>query len=596
MSELPQAPSSSETGPNPPDLPQDLDSLLAEVGEERRQIFALVRNFLDEIEQAAGWRSLYNPPEQDSEMFAIGENLVRAVADIPNRVDHLLQSLRADCDEATREALEDAEFYLQGIHGMVAGELARLEKKLAEHRASASEKPSSTKDRAFLCEIAGDLKGKYASALMGATAAIVAEGVYNALDIEPLLFAEKAEEHRRNERLAEVLELLVDSVARFDLELPFQEVLGRWQELERTDPYALADLTLLCGQIAQLLKIENRRALYSGDFHEIRGRERDLSRRLAELDSLQRSTWEPSDAPNKDQATFDLMRRLLLEIVAMIDIDLLESYTGASTVQQLRMLGTVVARRQVETGSSHADEPLPEVDALAAELQTLPAIFAKEDLKTFLAMLRGAVSRRASLRASSVLESGSEPASEAAAPSDATPEEAPIPIEILPAIDEDAPEAEIISTDMAPAAIVIGQSPDQPAPAAEPLEEGAAMNRLRGILNDLHSPENPKWRSVLMLKRLLGRHERVPRAMLKQTEPHVLEMLAILLPELTRLEPLQLVPAGSAERLKAGCAALIAAQTGTQSSTEVLALLATAEEQINAISSVVQDFLISQLS
>ena len=56
-----------------------------------------------------------------------------------------------------------------------------------------------------LCELAADLKGKYASALMGAAASIVAQGRWNGAAVEPMLFPEKAEEFVQSRILVDLL-------------------------------------------------------------------------------------------------------------------------------------------------------------------------------------------------------------------------------------------------------------------------------------------------------------------------------------------------------------------------------------------------------
>src|SRR3712207_7195853 len=45
-------------------------------------------------------------------------------------------------------------------------------------------------------------------------------------------------------------------------------------------------------KLAALLRAATRRALYAGDYHELRRRERRLSRRVHELLELHAATWE----------------------------------------------------------------------------------------------------------------------------------------------------------------------------------------------------------------------------------------------------------------------------------------------------------------
>src|SRR5687768_18602543 len=102
--------------------------------------------------------------------------LLGVVEQIPMRTRELiaLLSLVAPDDE-TRQTLEDAEFYFSGIHSMCAHDVRRL-RALLEPFTQPGVEPPPPAQRNFVCEVAADVKGKYASALMGATASIVAEG------------------------------------------------------------------------------------------------------------------------------------------------------------------------------------------------------------------------------------------------------------------------------------------------------------------------------------------------------------------------------------------------------------------------------------
>jgi hypothetical protein len=59
--------------------PADRETLLEQVGVERRQLYRLVREIVDALDAAAPWSLLYCPPEDQAELLALGESLVVVV-------------------------------------------------------------------------------------------------------------------------------------------------------------------------------------------------------------------------------------------------------------------------------------------------------------------------------------------------------------------------------------------------------------------------------------------------------------------------------------------------------------------------------------
>ena len=160
----------------------------------------MVRTILDDLEAVAPWDGLYYPPTDASAFLSMETALVAMIEDIPERVGTLTRALQAsELDDATRELVDNADFYFHGIGVSVASELEKLRAKLDAFKAGSN--TLSPVERTFICEISADLKGKYTSSIMGAAASLVAEGLWNGVEIEPILFPEKAEEFDRNEKL-----------------------------------------------------------------------------------------------------------------------------------------------------------------------------------------------------------------------------------------------------------------------------------------------------------------------------------------------------------------------------------------------------------
>src|SRR5262249_48132849 len=146
--------------------------------------------------------------------------------------------------------------------------------------------PPTPVEGQLLCELAADLKGKYTSSLMGAAANLIGEGVWDGVELEPVLFPEKAEEFRQTKELAVALREAIAAIRPLPEQIPSADLLERWQRGRRVDQYALADLATLRGKIGRLLRERSRRALYSGDYHQISRREVLLSARINELERL----------------------------------------------------------------------------------------------------------------------------------------------------------------------------------------------------------------------------------------------------------------------------------------------------------------------
>ncbi|HVS04335.1 MAG TPA: hypothetical protein VMT16_16340, partial [Thermoanaerobaculia bacterium] len=507
-------------------LPADAADVLRRVDPFQRRIFARVRHILDRLEASAPWASLYDPSDHASEPLAMEQRLLDTVAAIPSDLAVLLAALRDESARDARPALEEAELYFTGICRMVERDVVRLRDQLAAARewlASGSELPLA--GRAFLCEVAADLKGKYASALMGATASIVARGRWSGVWVEPVLFGEKADEFRRNGILAASLDEVIAALGRLREEQCLPQLVDSWRSGRRADLYAPAELAALRGALARLLQRSNRRALYSGDFHQIQRREARLSQRALELEALHLATWAEGEVTGP--APFARLAALALEIAAILDVELLTQLIGSRAVGDLR--AAVVRERSRPGERQGRRRRVPE-----ERLSLLP-LLADDDLRSFLELLRGAVRQRASF--SLVPAASAEPAERATAipmpaPLAAAGEEGPIP----------APPP--------PRAASPASAGTSAVPAAE---QRRALEDLQRLLRRLRAADNPEWRSLQMLQRLLGKRTRVPPSMLAASHPYFFVVLDSRVPRLEVVESFGGVPAEVRPKLVSCC-------------------------------------------
>jgi hypothetical protein len=504
--------------------PPTCDEVLARVGAVKKAVYVLVRHCMDEFERAAPWELLYYPPEDPDALLAMVGGIAVAIKAVPKKVDMLLRKLpvgETGSDEPTRE---DIGFLFHGIHRMVAHDIKRLEGILAPVRDRGPDAPPTFTEGQRLCELSADLKGKYASALMGAAASLIGEGVWNGVELEPVLFPEKAEEFRCTRELVVSLRTAVAAIRQLPEQIPFTEIVERWRQETRVDQYALADLPSLRGKIGCLLKERSRRALYSGDYHQISRREVLLSERINELERLHQQTWAgqgaaaaPDFAPDL-APVFSRLVQLTLEMAAVLDADILKGLIGEKKVNGLRGRAVSALKKQPSPGSGPGDDD---------GLDSLVALLSEDDLRIFFEMLLTAVQRRASL---SVREPGESEEAEPAPP--------PAPAAAPP---------------------VRPIAPPMPPPAPEPvIDPRPALARIDAVLLDLQSPANPHWNSFRMTQRLLEKHSRLPAAMFHAVNPFLQEISGRLIPDLKAIAPYKGLTLEAVQRLEAVCRELSA--------------------------------------
>jgi hypothetical protein len=468
--------------------PADARTLLAQASPRGRALYSHVRRLLDELELGVPWSLLYAPPAAAGELVRRLEAMLTRLEEVPAGISGELAALARDArSEEDHEALAEAEFYFTTLHQMTAADRHRLATALGRVR---PEQPATRAEVDVLCELAADVKGKYTSAIMGAAAALVSEGRWHGVEFEAELFPEKAEEAERNRRLLGALEGTARAQRAVTASFPWQPVLASWSGGRPLDRYALSDLVSLRAHLLRLLTVANRRALYSGDYQQLRRRETRLGERLREMEELHLRTLELTPAHTAGEP-FDRLSRLLLEIAALLDVEVLRAQIGDKRVHTLR-----------EAHAAREGAPPGADDALSA-------LLGEEDLRTFVDLLVGAVRKRASIACRAV---------EPAAASELRP---------------------------APPGRVVG-------PVHFDLAAGRAFaTRLVAALERLTGAEHPPWKAFQMVQKLQARLGTLPPALLHEIEPFVAELETDLVPLLAEAGAAGAVPPAAADALRA---------------------------------------------
>lgn len=511
-------------------VPADREAILAEAGTWGRDVFKLVRGIVDDLDAAAPWSHLYYAPDEADAFFSMQGALIWVVEEIPQRVRATLDNMAGN-DSRSPMSLKEIAAYFDGILSLIRRDLQLLKNRL-EGRGKNGLKIG---DREFICELAADLKGKCCSALMGVAARVVAQGRWPGIDIEPILFPEKAEEFRRSERLQDALGSIVALIRRLPEEVPFHSLIERWLSCRRVDLYALADLLGLLGTLGQLLKERYRRALYSGDYHRIRERERSLNVRVSELLTLHRLTW--SGSLGEEQTTvYSRLVQLTLEVVTIIDADLLRGLIGEARFAHLRN----VASASVGVHNGRVD---PASTTVADYLTPLVKLLGDDDLRTFLEMLHGNVLKRASL---SGRQDGDAFQPAAAAEGRVQQLERPTEEEHRP-----PPVTEPVAEPTPP--IPLRPGPPVAPPPPDLSEHAEAVERVQLTLTRLVGSQNPRWRSFVETV-VADSGSRMEPETVRLAQEFGWELADHLVPQLARVAPLRDLE----EQLSVHCAKLIA--------------------------------------
>ncbi len=568
--------------------PSTREEILSLVGPERIAVYEMVRGSVDDFERTAPWRLLYYPPEEPEAFLGLLDALYTLIQGIPKRVAATLgkipeESTKAAAAESDDEPTrEDVRFMFSGIHHMVEHELKRVEKMLAPLRDRCKDGgpgvPATMDERQLLCELSADLKGKYASSMMGAAASLIAQGLWNGVELEPVLFPEKAEEFRNTRELVDLLQEVTSAIKQLPEQVRFVELVSGWQRGIRADQYALADLPSLRGKITKLLKERTRRALYSGDYHQISRREILLSERINELETLHQKTWSTTEhGGGQDLApTYARLVQLTLEMAAVLDVTILKELIGDKKVDGLRARVMAVKNR-----------PAPTASTPGQGLDSLIPLLAEDDLRIFLELLLGAVTRRASLSVT-MREAAPEPPAPPPPPKPAKPAKpaktvAPPAPEPLPELEDwmlpppipeyrppepspvPEPSVEMWTSSAATTAMDWVQNEPEPPPASppSPLSPPLPQANLRpslkmvsDLLGELLAPANSNLSAFRMTQRLLSKHARIPVAMFQSIQPYLKEVQERLVPALKQITPFRGITEEAVTKLEGYCTEL----------------------------------------
>ncbi|MDA8017621.1 MAG: hypothetical protein MPN21_09245 [Thermoanaerobaculia bacterium] len=522
--------------------PKDLESLLAYVEAPRVEIYRAVRGALDRLEEAAPWDQLYYPPSANEMFLKMEERLVGVIDDGHRLVDDLIRDMRAyGEDDGTESLISDLEFFFFGINESVRLDLHKLRGMLASCRERASEVTAEERD--FISELSADLKGKYSSSIMGAASSLIAEGRWRGIQIETILFPEKAAEFERNERLVETLSDVTKNISNLLQDVPLAELVQRWQSQEKIDQYALTPLYSLLGNLGKLMQETSRRALYSGDYHQIQRRESLLSMRVNELATLHNMTWGIGPKKDVDIASiFPVMIRKATELAAVLDVDILKEIVGGKQVDDLLMVVTLEkenapadAKWDVRRDES-AIPPSPARQRIPEEQHSLIPLLYDEDLNTFLELLLGSVLKRASLSLKKDIERAQQAAADRAA-AEERGEEPHQPLRIgWSGRDDSALEAELESfagpdtfdVDLGDREL----EPEPPPVAVSPRELQQALAQVQELILDAMSRSNAGRKSFQLILRLLKQGRTIPPAMFQSMQPYLYDLMNLLIPKL----------------------------------------------------------------
>lgn len=556
-------------------LPSSRDALLAEAGRERRAIYQLVRQILDDLEQAAPWDGLYYPPPATEDFLRMTTLLMAVIEAIPQRVEALVQEIEAA--GADEEFLGDFEFFFRGIHLSVEQEIGKLRALLERFQNELAGRDPTGDERDYICELSADLKGKYTSSIMGASATLVAADRWRGVEIEPILYPEKAEEFERNEKLVETLSEVTENIHTLLEQVPLAHCVATWRENRRVDQYALTPLYNLLGNLGKLMREDSRRALYSGDYHQIQKRENLLSARVNELTSLHSMTWGtmPPGTGSPDAAYPEMIRKAT-ELAAVLNIDILKEIIGEKQVENIMHVVAVEKEANANIDRwrfGHDIQPHESRSRIPGEYHSLVVLLYDEDLNTFLELLLGSVLKRASLTVKKELESKPAPPSvddllssiqvlqpEELAAQVAQAGGGPAAAPEVPDIGLDAAAVEAASADDPPLrreretwdpttlqseleslsgpggmeAIApdstVGESPAPGEDAAERQELLDTMSEIESVLGRLRSRTSSTFKSFQLIRRLLKQKRAIPPAMLQSMQPYLYEVMNELLP------------------------------------------------------------------
>lgn len=493
------------TSPAGPALPVDRRELLDAADPCARALLALVRLLVDELEAAAPWSLLLREPPDPSDLRERVRRLLGIIERTPGRIAAVLDDASGPHGEAIpASAREEAEFYFAALHQMAAADRRLVAAALDESSAPAVLSGTAA---AYLAEVAADLKGKYASAMMGAAAGLVSDGKWPGFEVEASLFPEKAEEQERNRALLAALAAADADLARLRAEFPWRRLLESWRNQRPVERRALAPLATIRTTLGTLVGVELRRALFAGDYHLLQRREFLLDTRLRDLEGLHFASLDlAAPPPGGPTADYARLAQLLLELAAVLDVDVLRELVGADTVLRLHRQGSSAAALR---------QPGPASDPLAA-------LLAEEDLAMYVRLLYGEVSKRFSIARDS--------------PS-AHRRSSPTPRSVGPAGSRVGSHGSVTRRD-----------------EREALRLAAA---LKEVLARLTGADHDRWRAFQMVHKLQARLQVLPPTLLAEIRPFLDVLQSELLPLVEEAAAGGLLPQATSQTLRSSSQRLL---------------------------------------
>ncbi|MEO8276619.1 MAG: hypothetical protein ABI639_10380 [Thermoanaerobaculia bacterium] len=479
--------------------PADIRDLIAAAEPRGRVLYTFVRQLVDELEEAVPWELLHAPPAEGHELPARIGRLLDLVQGTPQRITNELDELTLSGEPFGREARAEAEFYFAALHQMTAPSRRLL--------SAAAEKapPGGALTRValdHLAELAADLKNEYASAMMGAAAALLSNGRWLGVEVETTLFPEKADERLLNRRLLSGLKEASRALATIKSEFPWRDMVVSWQARKPVDRYAFADLLAVRTPLLRLLTVANRRAFFSGDHRLLRKRETLLGDRLRELEELHLRSIDlvTKNSAGAGAELYDRLIGLLVEIAAVVDVEVLRELIGGDALRRSR------SRR-----------PTAQLSPGATEEDPLTPLLAEEDLTIFIHLLLGAVTKRQSI----TFESG----------------EVPI-VRSVP--DDTEPGTQTARNPRSDSSVAISLR-----------EAGNTHERLSTALARLLKPGYEPWKAFQMVHKLQARLRVLPPSLSAEILPFLSDLRNEVLPLVEEAAAIGSVPVKAAETLRA---------------------------------------------
>lgn len=234
------------------------------------------------------------------------------------------------------------------------------------------------------------------------------------------------------------------------------------------------------------------------------------------------------------------------------------------------------------------NRPAPTASTPGQGLDSLIPLLAEDDLRIFLELLLGAVSRRASL---SVTMREAEPEPPAPPPPPPKPEPvkakparpvkpvAPPAPEPLPELEEwmlpppipeyrppeaipPEPAVEMWTASNAATAMDWVQNEPEPPPPSQfspPLPQAnlrPSLKMVSDLLSELLAPANSNLSAFRMTQRLLSKHARIPVAMFQSIQPYLKEVQERLVPALKQITPFRGITEEAVTKLEGYCTEL----------------------------------------